>query len=229
MRIGLFGGAFDPVHIGHLNIANQSAEKFGLGRVYFIPTAVPPHKKKGGADPADRLKMVRLAVSSNPVFTVSLREMAEDGPSFTIDTVSWFQKRHGASLYYILGSDAFEDLHKWKSSGEMLFMCNFIVVSRPGSDMDSVQKKVSGRLRACGVALTPKKKSADAIADRVLSVPGSPFSVHICKFPEFGVSSTEIRHRAGLGKSLRYLVPDSVGQYIRKNGLYSKVGKGRNG
>jgi nicotinate-nucleotide adenylyltransferase len=225
VKIGLFGGAFDPVHVGHLNCANQSAEKFGLEKVFFIPTAVPPHKKKGRATPADRLKMVKLAISSNPMFDVSLNEMTEEKPSYSIDTVRLFRKKHKAELFYIIGLDAFEDLHKWKAVDELLGSCNFIVVSRPGSESVGGGAGALKRFRVSATGLGCKKKSGGDGGMTYTS--GSAYSVHLCTLPEFGVSSTEIRHRVAVGKSINYLVPDAVGQYIIRMGLYLRAPRKR--
>jgi nicotinate-nucleotide adenylyltransferase len=219
VRVGLLGGAFDPIHVGHLNCANQAAERFDLDVVYFLPTAIPPHKKRYWADPSDRLAMVRRAVASNPLFRVSLLEMG-DAPSYTIDTVRRFKKKHGAGLYYIIGADAFGDVHSWKSSAELIRECNFVVVSRPGNDM---KKSVGGlvkKFRALGVTLAYLKKWGADSDDATVTAVSSGTRAYFCSFPEFGVSSTAIRARIRAGKSIKYLVPDGVRQYIINRGLY---------
>lgn len=219
MRIGLLGGAFDPIHVGHLNCANQAAERFELDVVYFVPTAVPPHKKRFWAHPSDRLAMVRRAVASNPLFRVSSLEMADE-PSYTIDTVRRFKKKHGAGLYYIIGADAFGEVHLWKSSVELIRECNFVVVSRPGNDMKKTVGVLMKKFHALGVPLAYVKKWGAGSDDAVITAVGSGTRAYFCSFPEFGVSSTEIRARITAGKSIKYLVPDSVRQYIIKRGMY---------
>lgn len=220
MKIGLLGGAFDPIHVGHLNCANRAAGEFGLDKVYFVPTAIPPHKKKYWASPSDRLAMVKKGVSSNPIFAVSLHEMGCENPSYTIDTVRWFGKKHAADLHYIIGIDAFGEMYSWKSSRELLMACNFIVVSRPGSDMKKAAALVVKKFRESGVKLEYEKKWDSGANGAVLCLPGSGRRIYFRFFPEFGVSSTEIRGLAARGKSIKYLVPDTVAQYIINKGLY---------
>ncbi len=221
MKIGLLGGTFDPVHIGHLNCANQAACRFGLDTVFFIPTAVPPHKRKGGAPIADRLAMVKSAIRSNPLFKISRLEIAPDRPSYTIDTVRRFHKK-GGELYYIMGVDAFSDIYSWRSSGELFSLCNFIVVSRPGTDLRNAATRLVREFRADGIKLRLEGGQAKNAVEVVMRVVGSQFTVYLCRFTELDVSSTQIRRMGVAGESIKYLVPEAVEQYITRRGLYLK-------
>ncbi|HXF75168.1 MAG TPA: nicotinate-nucleotide adenylyltransferase, partial [Methylomirabilota bacterium] len=129
MKLGLFGGTFDPIHWGHLRSAEEVAESFGLDRVYFIPASIPPHKRGETTTPAeDRLKMVRLAVAGNDRFAVSTIEIKRAGVSYSIDTLRAFnaKKRRGDSLYFIIGLDAFREIGTWKDFRELFSLCHFI-------------------------------------------------------------------------------------------------------
>jgi nicotinate-nucleotide adenylyltransferase len=219
MKVGLFGGAFDPVHLGHLNCANQAARRFGLDTVYFIPTAIPPHKRSKGASAVDRLEMVTKAIRSNPGFKVSRLEMADNRPSYTIDTVKRFRKKFGR-LYYIAGMDAFREMHLWKAAGELLSLCNFIVVSRPGTGIeDTVASSILG-FRATGIELRREKGEKTKSAPRVLRAAGSPFRIFFFESVALDISSTEIRHMIARGNSIKYLVPEPVEQCIIKRRIY---------
>ena len=149
MKIGLFGGTFDPIHWGHLRSAEEVGETFRLDRVYFIPASLPPHKRGQTTTPArDRLQMVRLAVARNPRFSVSTVELARPGVSYSIDTIREFaaKLRKADSLYFIIGLDAFREIGTWKDFAEIFSLCNFIVTSRPGS-------KENDPLKGTGVAV----------------------------------------------------------------------------
>ncbi len=134
MRIGLFGGTFDPVHFGHLRAALEVKEGFGLARVFLIPAAAPPHKAREGVAPAgDRLRMVELAVDGEPGLMPSDVEIRREGPSYTIDTVTHFQREFAgvAEVFLIVGLDAFLEIDTWKSFRELLALVPVIVISRP--------------------------------------------------------------------------------------------------
>ena len=134
MKIGLFGGTFDPIHWGHLRSAEEVREAFALDRVLLIPAASPPHKKRQPTtSPGDRLKMVRLAIAKNPSFAVSTVEISRRGKSYSVDTIRHFAARWPKdALYFILGLDAFREIGSWKDFQEIFPLCHFIVISRPG-------------------------------------------------------------------------------------------------
>ena len=213
MRIGLFGGTFDPIHWGHLRSAEEVSETFGLDQVVFIPASIPPHKRGQTTTPArDRLEMVRLAVTSNPRFKVSTVEISRPGVSYSIDTVRYFAKKkhRGDSLFFIIGLDAFQEIGSWKNFAEIFPLCNFIVTSRPGS-------KASDPLRGTGIAV--KKLFCYDFKQRNYRH-GSGSRVLFTRLTDIAISASEIRGLVEEGKSIRYLVPSRVETYIKKQGLY---------
>lgn len=218
MKIGLLGGVFDPIHIGHLNCANQAADIFGLDRVYFLPTAVPPHKKQRGASADDRWNMVQLAIAGHPLFEASRFEMDHAGTSYTIDTVRWFKKNRAGELYFILGLDAFGDIHQWKAARALLQSCNFIVVSRPGGEPGEAAARLAEKFRALGLPLKRLKGGDARVA--LLRAEGSPYRIAVCRIPEMDVSSTAVREKVKAGQSVKYLVPEAVEHYIDKMEIY---------
>ncbi|NMB34820.1 MAG: nicotinate-nucleotide adenylyltransferase [Firmicutes bacterium] len=199
LTIGIMGGTFDPIHIGHLVTAEEARQQFDLDFVIFIPAGAPPHKDARYISPAEhRYIMTMLAVVDNPYFTVSRLEIDRQKPSYTIDTVQSFIKiyDHQLNLYFITGADAILDIISWKDCELLLDSCYFIAASRPGysfGKLKSVLKSVSPRMI---------KK------------------VHLLEIPAMAVSSTFIRNRVAAGKTIKYLTPEAVEQYIYKNGLY---------
>jgi nicotinate-nucleotide adenylyltransferase len=213
MRIGLFGGTFDPIHWGHLRSAEEVSERFELDRILFIPASIPPHKRGQTTTPArDRLAMVRLAVAKNPRFKVSTVEISRPGVSYSIDTVRHFakRKRQGDSLFFIIGLDAFREIGSWKDFAEIFPLCDFIVTSRPGS-------KDSDPLRGTGVAVK-KLFCYDFRRRNYRHRSGS--RIFFIKLTDIAISASEIRERVKEGQSIRYLVPSRVETYIKKQGLY---------
>jgi len=220
MKIGLFGGTFDPIHWGHLRSAEEVSETFGLDRVYFIPAAVPPHKRGQTTTPArDRLQMVRLAVAKNPRFHVSTAEISRPGVSYSIDTIREFaaKKQRGDALYFIIGLDAFREIGTWKDFAEIFPLCNFIVTSRPGS-------KDRDPLKGTGVAV---KKLFCYDFKRKNYRHESGTRVHFDELTDIAISASEIRALVQTGKSIRYLVPAAVERYIKRRGLYNRLGGNR--
>ncbi len=140
MRIGILGGTFNPVHIGHLILAEEAREKLGLDKVIFVPAALPPHKDNLNiALAADRLKMLRLAVASNKYFTVSDIEIKRQGRSYTIDTLKVFQAKYPRDeLYFIIGSDLLKYLGEWKDLKQILSMVKFVAATRPGYPLEDM-------------------------------------------------------------------------------------------
>ncbi|MFQ5432031.1 MAG: nicotinate-nucleotide adenylyltransferase [Nitrospinota bacterium] len=220
MRAGLLSGVFDPIHMGHINCAQQAARLFKLDRVYFAPTAVSPHKKRCGASAFDRYAMTQIALLGKPRFYVSGIEMGV-GVSYTVDTIKRFKKKFKGGLYFIMGLDAFADTHNWKSAASLLRGSNFIVISRPGLKLDETVAGLEKKLRA-------KQKSVSFSATGVspcgyaLKLSGSRYSIHLCTARQMDVSSTAIRQKIHAGKSIKYLVPKAVEQYIMKVELYRR-------
>jgi nicotinate-nucleotide adenylyltransferase len=164
-RIGLLGGTFDPIHIGHLLMARTALEMMELDKVIFIPSCVPPHKKSPTLFSArDRLKMVRLAIKANPAFAVSDYEIRKGGRSYSVDTVRRFCKLlpESAKLFFIVGGDAVKELDTWKNIDEIKTMCSFISVNRPGYPRDEA------RLEYHAVTMNGIEMSSTEIRKRIL-------------------------------------------------------------
>jgi len=197
-RIGIMGGTFDPVHIGHLLTAEAVRDALKLDQILFIPAAIPPHKhRRDIASPEHRLSMVLLATAENPHFRVSDMELHREGPSYTVDTIEVLRAERGeeAEFYFITGADAINDLATWHEVHELLRMCHFVAATRQG---------------------TPLNKEALLDEFGILARE----HIHEVPTPELEISSTEIRERIHRGSSIRYMVPDNVADYIDKEGLY---------
>jgi nicotinate-nucleotide adenylyltransferase len=192
-KIGLFGGTFDPVHTGHLLLAESVLGDAGLDSILFIPASVPPHKPEGAASQAeDRMAMVRLAIDGNPGFRASDIELGRTGASYTVDTLAELQASDDwsdAEWFLILGADMLADMPNWRNPDEIVRRAGLLVMERPGFDCRTLQTSYS---RAA------------------LSV----------RTPMIDISSTQIRKRIREGRSIRYWVPAAVDSYIREKGLY---------
>ena len=219
MKIGLFGGTFNPIHQGHLRAALEVQQTFALEKTYLIPSALPPHKEpRGVSDAEDRMEMTRLAVIEYPGFTVSDIELKRPGPSYTIDTVRGFKSTlPDAELYFILGIDAFLEIDTWKSYRNLFRVISFIVMSRPDDAFANT--------RMMWDTLEAHLKSSISDGYR-FSVSKACF-VHDEKQPVFvldiaalDISSTKIRKRVKEGRSIASLVPESVEDFIKRKGLY---------
>ncbi len=193
MRIGLFGGTFDPLHVGHLIIAETALSDFPLDQVLFIPAGVTPHKLEKDLSPAEiRLEMVQSAIEHHGDFDVSLVEIRNKNISYTIDTIHWFkgtEKYCHDELYLLIGSDSFLELDTWKNPELILEKVHLLVVSRPGFEIKNVEERFEDRMT-------------------------------IIKGPLIDISSSEIRYRVRSGKSIRYWVPGCVERIISQKGLY---------
>ncbi len=219
MDIGIFGGTFNPIHNGHLIVAEQIREWFKLTRIYFVPSAIPPHKEGTILEGNHRLGMVKLATDSNPFFYSSSVEVDRGGSSYTIDTVREMKKEIGEehTFYFILGTDAFRDIHTWKDYPHLLQFCKFIVISRPRADLDSVREGLSSFLTGPDLNLVIKRVREQEISQGINPQKADIFFIHV---PQIDISSSDIREMIRKGRSIRYQVPDAVEQYIEQNGLY---------
>lgn len=220
MKIGLFGGTFDPIHWGHLRNAEEVREAFSLDRLLFIPAGTPPHKKRGAAASAwDRLEMVRLAIAKNPGFALSTVELSRAGKSYSIDTVRDFAKSRGTkdSLYFILGLDAFLDIGSWKGFEEIFRLCHCVITSRPGS----------GNSLSLGCMPVAARKLFCYDRKQKIFRHKSGTKLFFFKLTDIAISASDIRNRVKKGKSIRYLVPLEVESYIKKRGLYRGRREGR--
>ena len=222
MKVGVFGGAFNPVHTGHLAAVSEVADKAGLDRVYFVVTARPPHKEDRNMAPAeDRYRMVELATEDNPLFRASRVEIDRPGASYTLDTMRHFREQYGDDVYFIVGQDAMEDVGSWHSASTLLKTSNFIVVSRPGYDPSTLMEVLSGVLNAVykNVRLLPMDADEDGLT-RLMRVEGAVSTIRFTQITPLGISSSLIRRKVALGEPIKYLVPEAVERYLKSEGLY---------
>lgn len=204
-KIALYGGSFNPIHHGHLIIARHLVEELALDRLIFLPSAQPPHKTGATLAPADhRAAMVRLAIANEPVFEYSDVDLTGAGPSYTIDTVAHFRQTLGMDiiLYWIIGADSLAELTTWYRVRALVDSCRIITAGRPGWETIDWSQ-----LRA--------RLSEDQIAVLQSGMLDTPL---------IDISATDIRRRVRAGKSIRYLVPDAVRNYIDTHGLYRSDG-----
>ena len=214
MRIGIFGGTFNPVHQGHLIAAEEVRERFHLDRVLFVPSARPPHKPRPGLLAAEhRLAMTRLAVEGNPAFAVSTVEVERRGPSYSVETVEALARTWGrdARFFFVLGIDAFCEIDTWHRPERLLALCDFIVISRPGRNLSEAREVLARRFSV------PWPASSETAA-----LPGGR-RLHLARVPAVEISSTEIRRRLADGRSVKYLLPEAVESYILSHHLYGET------
>lgn len=195
MKLGILGGTFDPIHYGHLLMAERAAEAYGLDRVLLMPTGNPPHKDGGSITPAaHRLAMTKLAAADNPLLEVSDYEVNKREKCYTAKTLQYLSEITGASLYYIFGADSLRDFSSWYMPEEIARLATLLVAGRyPDEDAAALAKEYESRYGA---------------------------RVHLMPFPRMEISSTDLRERIGKGLSCRYQIPEKVLAYIRENQLY---------
>jgi nicotinate-nucleotide adenylyltransferase len=214
MNIGLMGGTFNPVHLGHLRIAEEARELLGLQRVIFIPAADPPHKPLvWDVAFSQRCEMVRLAITGNPAFVLSDIEGQRPGKSYSIDTLRFFSTKFpDDKLFFIIGSDSFLEIGMWHRYAEIFRVSNLIVVERPG-------RPVIDPLAALPVAIrgefvyTPVSHRLQHKAGHI---------VHFLKGCPLDISSTEIRNLLAADRSITYLIPSTVETYIKTQRIYTE-------
>lgn len=192
MKVGIFGGTFDPIHLGHLILAEQALQSASLDQVWFIPAGEPPHKKEKRITPAHhRVKMVELAIADQPTFRLSLIELERSGPSYTIDTVQALVEKYTNDQFFLLiGADMVKDLPNWYKIKEILQFVQVIALGRPGVDLGELSPTILNRVTWIEEAI------------------------------ETNISSTYIREQIQKGRSVKYIVPDAVGQYMKEHRLY---------
>lgn len=215
MRIGILGGTFNPVHLGHLRAAEEVREKFNLDIIYFIPCNEPPHKSSSELISANhRLEMVRLALKGIPYLKPSDVEIKRGGKSYSIDTIKYFLKKGVKSdkLFFILGDDAFADFKTWKNYREIIELCNFIIIHRPGYKGITLKKIFPLDLFKT-LRYNKKKKCYITTSKRKL---------YLTEINGLSISSTMIRKLIKAKKSVRFLVPDHVVNYLHKTNLYTR-------
>ncbi len=198
-RIGIMGGTFDPIHYGHLVLAEEVRHCLKLDRIIFIPNGTAPHKKaKGVTNASLRFEMVRRAISDNPYFEISDMEIIKEGTSYTVHTLKALKEQLGktAELFFITGADTLLDLHNWYAFEEVIALCTFVGATRPGYVPD-VLKIEAQRLKEAYQA-----------------------KIELVAIPGLSISSTEIRQRVARGDTIRYLVPRNVETFILEEGIY---------
>ena len=198
MRVGIFGGSFDPIHLGHLLIAEEARIRLCLEEVVFIPTGLPWMKADRHLSTAHhRLNMVRLAIASNPFFRPSSVEIDRPGPSYTVDTLEALREESGGEdeFFFMLGTDSFREFHRWKEPSRILALSTLAVVPRPGYDDPEIER--------------PNAANA-SVPEKVVRLVG----------PVLDISGTEIRSRVARGLSVHYQVPEEVERYLFRYGLY---------
>lgn len=200
-NIGILGGTFNPVHMGHLIAAQSAAENYDLSKVLFVPCATPPHKGRSSlASTEHRLAMLEAAIEGNLRFEICDLEVRRDGPSYTIDTIRQLRRQYPrCSLHFIIGADTLTELHMWKDIHELLTLCRFVTLARPGSPLEQINPGDLG--------LDPPWP------ERLLK--------DVCRGQAISISSSDLRHRLAEGMAVRYLVPPEVEMYIVEHGLYS--------
>ncbi|HPD66575.1 MAG TPA: nicotinate (nicotinamide) nucleotide adenylyltransferase [Ignavibacteriales bacterium] len=192
MNIALFGGSFNPIHIGHLITANFVREEYQLKKIIFVPCFINPHKKTNYQfeDANHRLNMIKLSIKDNPYFEVSNYEISKSDISFSIDTIKYFYNLYQEKIYFIIGYDSYLTLNKWKDINDFSKYCEMIVLTRNNSSFDTNYK------------------------------PTDDLIIHFPNTPNIEISSTDIRKRIQVNKSIKYLTSDDVIKYIEKYQLY---------
>lgn len=213
MKWGLLGGTFDPIHFGHLRGAEEIMEIFGLNRIIFVPSSRPPHKLEANITSFyHREQMIRLAIEGNVNFSFSGVENQRAGKSYSVETVEYFLNNYieDLELYFIVGQDAFQAITTWKNWEKLLLMCNFAVMTRPGYD----------ELKP-DMILPPDFAAQFVYDEKTDSFRGhGGYAIYFRHVSFLDISSSRIRAMVKENKSVRYLLPDAVRQYIFKNGLY---------
>lgn len=213
-RVGLFGGTFNPIHNGHLKVAELALSCFPLSHIFFIPSYLPPHKESQDLAPAEhRLKMVELACRHDDRFQVSDIEARMPQPSYSIITLRKLKEIYPDDFFlFIVGVDAFLEIDTWKDFSQLFEECSFIVVRRPGFDLELLKPKIAG-LQEKGVAA--KIANFSDGQDKFLCG-----QVYVLDAATPDISSSEVRRRRRLGLPIRDLVPEEVAEYIERYNLY---------
>ncbi len=217
MRLGILGGTFDPVHLGHLRMALETAEELALDRMCLVPASMPPHKGgRSKASFADRVAMARIAVLGVPLLGVLDLEGRRRGISYTILTLKELHQEYseGLELYFVLGTDAFLEIGTWKDHRSLFDYAHFVLIDRPGVSPGALEPFMDD-LGIGAVREAPGLFRVGASGNRLIRRQGT----------FMGVSSTQVRDTKALGKSIRFLVPDGVERYITEKGLYLSHGE----
>lgn len=202
MRIGIFGGTFDPVHVGHLVLAEQCREKCRLDEVWFVPAALPPHKLDAVISPAkNRVEMIELAIAGNPQFKVCPIELDRAGPSYTVVTLEQLHAEDPSrELFLLVGADSIREMPTWRQPQRILELATIVAVNR-GRDLQADQVTQRQVIQSFGA--------------------GAAERIEFVEMPAIDISASDIRRRVSEGRSLRYLVPRAVEMYLREQGIYT--------
>ena len=205
-RVGLFGGTFDPVHFGHLRPALELAERYALEVLYLLPAHRPAHRGPTGATSPERIAMLERAVADVPRLAVDTREARRDAPSYTADTLAELrEERPGATLIFFLGLDAFAGFERWHRPERVLELANLVVVERPGEPLPAAAEALIARQEA---------RHGSRIVD------GGAGVIERASVTQLAISATDVRRRVAAGQNPRFLLPESVREYIGERGLY---------
>jgi len=199
MNIGVLGGTFDPIHLGHLIVAEEVRRELSLAEILFVPANLPWLKAVSFVSAVEhRLEMVRLAIADKPYFKLSTVDIERGGPSYTVDTIADLRSQTGPEdeLFFILGWDNLEEMPQWHEPARLIMMCRLVAVPRPGYPR-------------------PKLKSLES------SIPGISKRVMLMDKPQIDISASDIRDRVAKGLSVRHLVPEPVNRYIKEHRLYA--------
>ena len=209
MKLGVFGGTFDPVHMAHLRLAEEMRESLGLARVLLVPAARSPLKPESAASATQRLEMLERAVVGNPALQVLDLELSRPGPSYAVDTLRELAELHaGARLWFLLGSDAVRELERWREPETLFELASLAVAPRPGSAGAHPRELLPASLAG------PFRDGPQGLVHE------NGHEIRVIPFTPLGISASDVRRRVARGGSIRYLVPDSVLDYIRKHRLY---------
>jgi nicotinate-nucleotide adenylyltransferase len=208
MRIGIFGGTFNPIHLGHLRAAEEVKECLGLEKVIFVPSHLPPHKELHSRVPGSvRLEMTRLAISSNPGFELCGFEVEQGGSSYSVRTIEHLAGRYQTTPVFILGRDAFNEIMTWYEAKRLFDLAHFAVMSRPGAhapDLTTVLGGEAGRFEQIPEGFVNER------GNRIVFVDVTPLEI----------SSSKVRDLCRKGRSIAYLVPREVEEYVRSERIY---------
>lgn len=225
MKIAVLGGSFNPIHIGHLALADEVCVSLGYDKVIFVPTFIPPHKMPVDTVSADdRLEMVRLACMDDGRFEADPCEIERGGTSYTYDTVDYLEKKYGSSLDgkigLIMGDDLIPGFHLWHRAQELSEKCTLILARRPRQEDSDPEHSNKDK----GDYASVSHSTADENGSGIFDIKSEPLfkDAAVIKNPELKLSSTDIRERAFKGMSFRYLVPDRVFKYIIERNIYGK-------
>jgi nicotinate-nucleotide adenylyltransferase len=211
--VGILGGTFDPIHYGHLRLAEEMLELANLSQIRFIPAGTPPHRDMPQASAQHRSAMVHLAIADQPAFVLDAREVGRTTPCYTVDTLGDLRAELGAaqSLCLLMGGDAFLQLHSWHEWERLFELAHIVVGYRPGFAIED-------RIHTATAALRRHYQQRLCTADKLSQHPAG--GIAVLAIPELEISSTLIRSRVAENRSIRYLLPSAVADYIHQHHLY---------